>query len=71
MKKLTETQSGVLKALKQHGSWSWRKGAMWGCGWKWGTVEGTRRILDALVKKGYVVLDDQGVYHPVAEGEGA
>lgn len=59
---LGKNQLGVLKCLGDG-----RYGYIafpWGCGWVWGTRQGTIKIIETLVKKG---LADEGVY---TTGEG-
>ena len=48
-------QVKILRALNDHGSWSTS------CGWVWGATARTQRVLDALVKRGDVVVE-KGVY---------
>ena len=60
MRPLGETQKAVLRALEEHGSW--RPGGR--CGWLWDTDSGTRRLMDSLVKRGFVVVRN-GTYWPV------
>lgn len=54
---LGKNQLGVLKALQDRS-----RGYIafpWGCGWLWGTRNGTIKIIETLVKKGLV---DKGTY---------
>jgi hypothetical protein len=68
---LGNTQECVLRALREHGSWSA------GCGWTWNTLAGTEKILDSLVRRGLatkklVRLPYQGMgneYRPVVDGK--
>lgn len=45
---LGDNQKSVLRALARHGSWHE------GCGWTWNGAYGTRRIMEALRKRGLV-----------------
>lgn len=54
---LGKTQKGVLQSLRQHGSWGR------GCGWLWDTHSNTKKVLDTLVKRDLVEIND-GVYTP-------
>lgn len=58
MRKLGHVQQAVLDALKRHGSWR-----IHGCGWYWDTYSNTLRLLNSLVRAGYVTLN-KGVYRP-------
>ncbi len=49
MKKLGETQRDVLRSLKNHNGY-WHAG----CGWNWDTFSGTVRIMESLLKRGFV-----------------
>lgn len=53
---LGSIQRDLLISLGEHGGWHARSG------WVWDTVRGTQRRLDALVKRGLVVRDDEGNY---------
>jgi DNA-binding IclR family transcriptional regulator len=53
---LTDRQAGCLSALRRHGRWPNL--------WVWNNESTTRTILDALVKKGLVQRDENGVYTP-------
>jgi DNA-binding MarR family transcriptional regulator len=58
-------QWDLLHALREHGEWfKGRAGGYW-CRWVWNTDSQTTRMLDALVRRGYVVRDARGVYTPV------
>lgn len=46
---MSQTQISVLFALRQHGFWSER-----GCGWYWNHQSGTKRFMEALMKRGLV-----------------
>ena len=45
---LGRNQAGCLQSLLEHGGWQE------GCGWIWDTTQGTKRILNTLVKAGRV-----------------
>lgn len=55
--RLGKNQVAVLDALVAHHHW------FDGCGWIWNTHSETVRILDSLVKRGFVVCKD-GKYFP-------
>lgn len=55
--RLGKNQVAVLDALVEHRCW------FDGCGWIWNTYSETVRILDSLVKRGFVVNKD-GKYFP-------
>lgn len=60
---LGSTQAKVLRALREHGSWSY------GCGWYWDTHSNTVRVLDSLVRRGDVTIErnatyPRGIYRP-------
>lgn len=59
---LGKNQRGVLSSIREHGQWHSRG---FGCGWVWDTPSNTRKILDTLVKRGLVTLDEKGTYRPV------
>ena len=61
MRKLGKNQEGVLKALHDHGNYHPTRL----CGWRWSTEADTKRILDTLVKRGLVTINDEGYYIPV------
>lgn len=48
MRKLESKQRRVLEALELHGHW------YEDCGWVWDHVEGTRKVMQALAKRGSV-----------------
>lgn len=50
MKKLGKTQKDVLDALIRHGSWHRT------CGWVWGGINNTERIMRRLVDLGMATL---------------
>lgn len=55
-RKLGTVQRDVLAALKQHGSWSpdvYR--------WLWDTPSNTRRVMDSLVRAGYVTVAEEQI----------
>lgn len=56
--RMGKVQRKLLAALKEHRVW------YAGCGWYWNTWSGTIRLLDSLVKRGYVIrttrITDQG-----------
>ncbi len=52
-RKLGATQADVLRTLIDHRYWH-----AGGCGWVWTTERNTQRILDSLVKRGLVRVDD-------------
>jgi uncharacterized membrane protein len=58
---LGDKQKHVLEALERHGGrWNSYKH-----GWVWDNTSGTKRILDSLVKRGYVevmIEDNQTIY---------
>ncbi len=55
--KLGKIQREVLKCLKEHRQW------ISNCsGWVWDTNSGTRRVLDALKKKGAVKMEHREPY---------
>lgn len=58
---VTKLQQGVMQALRndKHQTWS-----LYDYQWVWGTPSETKRILDALVRKGLVVLE-KGTYRPM------
>lgn len=56
-KKLGKVQQDVLASLKSHGSWHRR------CGWLWDTFSNTERVLNSLVRAGYVTVE-KNVYRP-------
>lgn len=51
MRKLGKKQEGILAALKEHHEWY---SGGFGCGWTYGTVANTRRLLESLVARGLV-----------------
>ena len=55
---LGRNQIAVLYALRRHGYW--RRG----CGWGWTHPKETKKILDSLVKRGFVGQHDGGFYYP-------
>lgn len=57
MRKLGKKQQDVLASLRRHGSWHRR------CGWLWDNVSGTERVLNSLVRAGYVTVNN-GTYKP-------
>ena len=54
-RKLGETQRRVLKSISYHGGWD----AAGRCGWLWDTNSGTLRIVESLVRRGLVTLEQQ------------
>ncbi len=46
------TQESVLKALREHGCW------YVGCGWTWTTYSQTQKIMDSLVRRGDVIVEN-------------
>jgi len=65
MRKLGENQIGVLEALKSHGAWKGNGGG----GWIWENLSVTKRIMESLVKRGLVEMDEEGWYSLVIKDE--
>lgn len=57
MRKLGSVQRDVLSALRTHGSWSPDLTS----GWLWDTPSNTRRIMDSLVRAGYVTVTEEKI----------
>lgn len=57
MKKLGSVQQDVLAALKRYRSWS-PDGHV---GWVWDNVSGTKRVMDSLVRAGYVTVAEEQI----------
>jgi hypothetical protein len=53
-------QEQALERLRAHGWWDRER-----VPWRVDSKATTRRRLDALVLRGYVTVDEQGVYRPV------
>ena len=53
--KLGSKQKDILRALRQHGSWS-----NYGGGWVWDTPGGTQKVMDILVAKGLARVKKNG-----------
>ena len=56
MRKLGNVQHAVLEALKQHGSWSPNVH-----NWVWDNINGAKRIMDSLVRAGYVTITEEQI----------
>ena len=64
MRPLGEVQRHCLIALREHGNWhptGWS-------GWYWDNCSGTKRILNSLVKRNLVEIDEKGFYKLTEEG---
>lgn len=64
--RLGKVQKGVLDSLRRHGYWE----NHYSCRWVWFTPSETERILDSLLKKGLVIMREEGgrdVYRPADE----
>lgn len=53
---LGDRQRAVLSELARHGRWEP------GGGWIWNTYSETRRILDSLVRRGLVAVDERSTH---------
>jgi hypothetical protein len=58
---LGSAQKDILLALREHGMWH-NRGS--GCGWVWDNRSNTKKVLDSLVRRGLVELDEKGTYTP-------
>ena len=58
---LGSVQRGLLSSIREHGSW--HNNGM-GCGWLWDTPSNTKKVLDTLVRRDLVEVDEEGTYTP-------
>lgn len=61
---LSDAQQHVLKALQNHKNW------YAGCGWVWGTSSNTRRVLEALERRG-LATSENGTFTLTPAGDHA
>ena len=65
MRKLGEIQVNVLNALSEHGDWHPTKI----CGWTWDNDSHTKKVLDSLVNRELVEINEEGFYTLVWKGK--
>lgn len=61
-RKLGRVQLNVISSLRAHKTWHTD------CGWIWGTVSRTQRLMDSLVRSGHAVMSEENsrqVYRPI------
>lgn len=72
-RKLGSVQRDVLDSMQRHGAWHAN------CGWIWSTYSGTVRVMESLVRAGYVARVEEkpprggtrNVYHLTDRGRAA